>query len=670
MIKTQIEELRRILFAKLEAANKMHLINIQRIRSAKQAKRKFANQMKIEVLKKVNKRTPAITNVNETRRLASSIEREVEINSTLQEIQERKSKIQEHIDKLSKLEDISHEMEKQIKEEIDLDDNELPSTECEEGINESVALADFDSFTQVVSKKLNLKPEEASPSSILSRFRNNLNKKIQEEANRNYIENGTNDSVIDDFKEEDYIVEEVFFEDINPEDIDEYDSSYILPDNPELSTYNINDITLTKVPSASPTSRPLDNSYILRRIQCSEPTNVLHSLDIEKVLLKDRPKALLQLQEIDREPDPQEKAKEKREALQDLLQQKLDQLEADATLARKCLLTLDRKKNKCLFTLDRMKTQATKGRPKKHMLENPIHSGLKVRLPIASGSRSLFPLEEIESARERFTDNFTPYVVQKSNENRMHRVVVEANNSKEPMEKYHPKVSKNTLNIKPPKPNNDLDEKLKALFKNNNLKGNLMKRKSVNTDAELVPYKERKLEEIVNGEEVNCNEEEIDNHIEITTIPSPVFENKPEEALQCDTVRKVDSINPHPSTKNNHNVNNKARTIVHDVTLARTVKKEMKKPKLVFPGDSSKLVFLKKPLVKQRIERDNLKTLKTNSKRTVEEFDKSDSKSKKLLERLKQQIFDKLHQQEKGRRVVDVRLELETRLKKRDKMRN
>lgn len=632
LVRTQIEELRRILFAKLDAANKMHLINVQKIEIAKQAKRRAFRP--VEVLKKVKKRPkPAKTIVRNVKIQSMSIqeERKQKMNSTLdviRNLEQKKTQLQNHIDKLNKLEDISAEMENLIKAEF-----EIVNTECKQDEKIS-SLGDFDSFTQVVSKKLNLKPEEASPSSILSKFRNNLNKKLQRGSNGKYNVPET-EFIVDNIKEEEYIVEEVFFDDMNPEDMYE-DENEQCEYKAKPSTYNINDITLTKVPNAPPSSKQIDNSFLMKQICSSKPSNVLHNLDIEKVLLKDRTKALLQIHALDTEPDPyeKEKAREKRQALQDLLYHKLEQLEADATLAKKCL-----------FSLDIKKTHVKKGRPQMHRLENPVTTnfGLK-RVMYPLSSNTIKPRKEIEEARKNMDGGFIPYVVEKAKKDRNYCVFVDAEERK----------SDPTVLLKT---SDDLDEKLKALFKNNNLKGKLMKQKVIGSDES----KEMKLEG-------NANQDEIDFKIE----------NQPEEIPNkaYDTVYSPDidsKVTTGPCRfKNRANTKRKkAGMVVHEVTLPRKVKRD-KKPKLNLPGESSKLFFLRlknsdllrgsRPLLKPP---NDCRTFKPKAKRDGEKLDKS----KQLLERLKQQIFDKLHQQEKVRNTVDVKLELENRLRKRGKLR-
>uniref|UniRef100_A0A8D9ENV2 Uncharacterized protein n=1 Tax=Cacopsylla melanoneura TaxID=428564 RepID=A0A8D9ENV2_9HEMI len=122
----------------------------------------------------------------------------------------------------------------------------------------------------------------------------------------------------------------------------------------------------------------------------------------------------------------------------------------------------------------------------------------------------------------------------------------------------------------------------------------------------------------------------------------------------------------------------------------------IKKPlALTLPGDSSKLLLRKAPQHVTRMDsRDFLKNrIKTKRKKSTEaeelqtnlellknkiksrrksskaeEFESSDSKSKKLLETLKQQIFEKLHRQDNVKRSAEIKQEIEKRLRRKEKL--
>ncbi|KAL1456923.1 hypothetical protein WDU94_001609 [Cyamophila willieti] len=348
LIKAQIDELRGILFKKLENVHKILAVKQRELQKLKQASRKTPLH-RVQVFTR-----PTPPKINSVERKIRDAKRKnnnlhtmtQEINSSLQNIQDKKCKIKAHMDRLNEndlpaykkkknneLHTIQQEInssllsiqnkKRKIKEHIDnlLEDalpeygkktnNELHSMEqeissslqniqekkrqirahieslledampCLTGIqNEYVApnhyenddediedcviksmserrcggntstvddnveysqihnslkrksptfkqessLEDFYSFTRAMSHKLKLKPDQASPSLILSKFRNNLNKKLNSVKTEMTEDQDENQAYVqldlEDYREEEALVEEVFFEDVHSDDIE------------------------------------------------------------------------------------------------------------------------------------------------------------------------------------------------------------------------------------------------------------------------------------------------------------------------------------------------------------------------------------------------------------------------------------------------------------------
>ncbi|KAI5701259.1 hypothetical protein M8J75_007816 [Diaphorina citri] len=672
LIKTQIEELRRILFTKLDSVNRQHTINVQKLKTLKQAKRKTSNQ-KVQVFRrdpvepskidrdplvasKIDKdpfvpskidKDPFVPSKIETKTLknqrrSTTSNMEQKLSFTLQDIHNQKCLIEKQMEKLVKSELLE-------RENAAVEDNVIVKSEPLED-------SDFHSFTQIVSEKLKLKPEESSPSSILNKFRNNLNKKLQDQ--RAKCQDETQVSIIelglDDFKDEEDLVEEVFYEDIIPEDVqlpnrwnedshvtsqneptvDECnDSSYVIenisnyrPDymSDGISSYNINHVTLTKLPTASKQTSKLEHSR-----DKTESTK-LYNLDIEKALLEDRPKALRQLDsmvELPKDKSIQNKflnnpkkfsnkilGANERRVIKTYLQNRLSELEHEAELARKHMAILDQRKTKAKKEIN---------------LQRPIKE-------ITDGSEEEHIIPDVDLSQAT-----------------------------------------------------NLDKKIKALFQHNNLKGNLKKRKLPAMDPEL---NHNNVKNVLDNRKGNSKGNVENRFITLSNVKtnSKIVIDK-EKICYSDSTENNDSITYEYDDQNEVQVSKdrlgrklelpyvySGRGRPPNCLLTPAKKcfnnsgKKTTDIALSLPGKSTKLKK-KRSHRPHWLESGDAQRLCHKSKRKPTSShvpeSKEQSNSKKLLENLKKQIFDKLHKQDNTKRAAEVRKEIERRLRRKEKSR-
>uniref|UniRef100_A0A8D8YQ03 Uncharacterized protein n=1 Tax=Cacopsylla melanoneura TaxID=428564 RepID=A0A8D8YQ03_9HEMI len=787
LIKSQIDELRGILFKKLENVHKT-LAEKQRTRKKlKQASRKMTLQ------KVCTRPTPVQNNSVEKKIRDTKIKNNnlhtmtQQVSSSLQNIQVKKCKIKGHIDRLiqgdrprhvksanmhtmeqdinSSLQNIQEKKSK-IKAQIEslLEEYQNESNHHEsynslkrksQTINQESTLEDFDSFTQVISKKLKLKPGEASPSLILSKFRNNLNKKLnsvcqvkneivddQEENQVSFIELD-----LEDYREEEALVEEVFFEDDHSDYIEDrviksfsggwygdntdtgfknteyretaaaeetHDSSYIIqdltnykphPEENQVMSYMINDVTLTKLPSTphqpvlqqpnQPVYEHLILSEQVEKLVQKTRTKPVHfdlaSADIEKSLLKDREKAMWQLEHMVDQASKDKTIWNKflrqlnktddvivttsnREIVQEHLETRLKELEDKAELARKSLLLLNKNKRKTNKELGDLCTKDSTGKS--------------------------FINKNFEGK---------PYVLKKSNDSHSNITVKAASPQKPYVPRKIHKLSKVIVQNNSLLESPEINNKLKALFKNNNLKGTLMKKKFVNHEEEVInninSNSDGESQNISNGnlETTNDNEVSTDRFITLSnpktnttvTVGRPKMSTTMRK-LNEDSIKNNSAVNFNVEVallrKNVHEGKKSLKTIAPRSFVIPSIKKPLA---LTLPGDSSKLLLRKAPQHVTRMDsRDFLKNrIKTKRKKSTEaeelqtnlellknkiksrrksskaeEFESSDSKSKKLLETLKQQIFEKLHRQDNVKRSAEIKQEIEKRLRRKEKL--
>lgn len=755
LIKTQIDELRRILFSKLDVVNKMCILKKQKLKIQKQYLRKTPVQ-KVKVFTPTPSKRPIGRKMTEFKKRQEEMviiqkkeeinTMEKEINKTIRDINEEKSKIQKHIEKLKDecrlpktcqvklenlkdtysnsslkailtlangdvpnnkharkslcVEDYIQRLFKDDGPEADPENNDNYETESQDDSSQKSGLEDFDSFTEVISKKLNIKPEEASPSLILSKFRNNLNKKLQQSRSSSFVdESEVIELGLDDFKEEEHLVEEIFYEGIDYDETFEErvmktfsgdwsennainngikqedsnlvheneNSSYIIQDLNEYRPpshskeyYNINDVTIMKLPVAShqpSSSPPTENTQQIENTFNSE----------EQSSLRDREEGMSNLRHMENshstdqsirstllnnQNKPTETKAFIRRIIQSSLETKLADLEAKAELARLSLQHLNEKKFKANRELKLL--------------------GLEADAKLARQS-----LQQLKEGK---------YTVNHEHENIEHNITSEDNTLKLPyVFENDNKCLKKTFSNE-----NSLDHKLKSLFKNNNLR-NLLKRKLTSNESDkndLGSEEEKRKRDSLSSHQMSDLEgnemqedrgtatENVNIDEQIATSSSTNHKAKMvlDKPKLCETKNMAKNVE-NKRTKNNERKTKIVVQEVHDFGLRRNIikidKKKSKKPRaLTLPGESSKLLLLKSHA--HRIE-SKTKVIKVKAKRKqpnkekFEEFDSSD-KSKQLLENLKQQIFNKLHRQENTKRATEVKQEIERRLRRKEKL--